>query len=76
MILLPLDDEVIVPAEAIEFIEERCGKDALKFEVIEGFFDWLFTQPTKVQAAVLRRMYFNGKRSYAGLFVGARAGLR
>ena len=76
MIPLLMDDEVTVPAEAIEFIEERCGENALKFEVIEVFFDWLFVQPTKVRAAVLRRIYFNGKRSHSGLFVGARAGLR
>jgi hypothetical protein len=49
-------DEIIVPAESIEYIEkmEKYDGSLAKFEVIELFFEWLKLQPRKDQIIFLR----------------------
>jgi hypothetical protein len=37
-------DEIKIPAEALSYIENRCGPTPFKYEIIELFFDWLRKQ--------------------------------
>lgn len=52
------DDQVIVPPEAIAFIEDKELEEGcafIKFEVIEYFFEWLRKQPPTFKAAFLKQ---------------------
>ena len=50
-------DAILVPAEAIEYIEkaeQAEGVSLSKFEVVEHFFEWLKTKPTSYQVVFLK----------------------
>jgi len=50
-------DEILIPPEALEYIErfELAGGSTLSnFEVIEYFFEWLKDQPPAYQVKFLR----------------------
>ncbi len=47
-------DEILVPTEALEYIELRGGPRPLKFEVIEQFFEWLRKQDKDYVVGFLR----------------------
>lgn len=60
------DEEISIPAEAIEYIEEKLKMSKalylLKFEVIEIFFEWVALQEVSVQRDVLKKAMVNGRR--------------
>lgn len=37
-------DEIKISAEALAYIEAKCGDSPFKYEVIEVFFEWLRRQ--------------------------------
>lgn len=50
-------DTIVIPAEAVAFIERREQREAAplaKYEVIEFFFEWLRHQAPAYQVAFLR----------------------
>lgn len=50
-------DEILIPAEALEYIEKAESAESSrlsKFEVIELFFEWLKDQPSAYQMKFLR----------------------
>lgn len=60
------DEEVSIPAEAIEYIEEKLKLSKalylLKFEIIEIFFEWIALQDISAQRDILRKALVNGRR--------------
>lgn len=50
-------DQILIPAEAIEYIEKVESKEGslAKFEVVELFFEWLQKQPRADQADFLKK---------------------
>lgn len=53
------DDEIVIDAEAISFIEEKEREEGLslaKFEIIEYFFEWLKEQPPSYKVWFLKKV--------------------
>lgn len=51
-------DQIMVPPEAIAFIEDREleeGCSLAKFEIVEYFFEWLKKQPTTFKVMFLKQ---------------------
>ena len=51
-------NKIIVPAEAVKYIEDK-GDNLFKFEVIEGFFEWLKLQPKAKAKALVKELLEN-----------------
>ena len=73
------DEEVSIPAEAIQYIEDKTRlrecQVLLKFEVIELFFEWFTLQSKQTQKEVLSKVMRNG-RSSTGFTVCLRGEMR
>ena len=57
-------DEVVIPAEALDYIDKRlCGNSssAYKFEILELFFEWIAFQTLDRQKEILTKAMLYGK---------------
>jgi len=58
------DDEVSIPHEAVEYINDKLSRseaEPFTFEVIEAFFEWLSIQPLQAQRRILRKVMTHGR---------------
>jgi hypothetical protein len=60
------DDEVSIPHEAVDYINNKfkgCRCTPFTFEVVEAFFEWLSVQPLEAQKRILRKAMNHGRTS-------------